>query len=63
MDRADFQQQIDLEEREALAMQALMDISAAGFTRQADILASECGLAAIWKTPIRTRNTDHIQFP
>lgn len=56
-DRADFQQQQDMEQREAQAMQALMEIASAGLTDQADILAAECGLLSRWKSPVRVKRT------
>jgi len=46
---ADFRQQQDQEEQEAEALQALMEIVAAGFTEQAEKLAYQCGLGAVWK--------------
>ena len=55
MDRADFQQQMDEQEREERALQALMKISAAGLNEEADELAAQCGLLSAWKAPIRAR--------
>ena len=40
-------------EREQIALQALMEISSAGFTEQAEILARECGLLSLWKSPVK----------
>ena len=55
MNRADFQQQMDDEEREQRALQALMRVQAAGLSEEADVLAAECGLLSVWKAPIRAR--------
>lgn len=49
------QQQADQGQEEQEALQALMNISAAGFTKEADTLAVTCGLWAVWKQPIRER--------
>lgn len=61
MERADFQQQQDEQEREERTMQALLNIAAKGLTEEAEILAAECGLLTQWKAPVR--DTSHIQFP
>lgn len=55
MDRADFQQQMDEEQRQREALQALMNISAKGLTKEAETLAAECGLLSIWKAPVKVR--------
>ena len=55
MNRADFQQQMDLQEREARALQALMRIAAAGMKDEAETLAAECGLLSAWKSPVKVR--------
>ncbi len=56
-------QQQDLEQQEQEALQALMTIAAAGYTKEADTLAIACGLWPIWKQPVRVRDTRDIQFP
>jgi len=48
-DRFDYQQQLDDEEREQEALQALIEVAAAGLTQQAETLAYHCGLAHAWK--------------
>jgi len=61
-ERADFQQQQDQEEQEAEALQALMEVSAAGLKEQADKLAYQCGLGATWQQhfqPKEKRNAAH----
>ena len=47
--RADFEQQIDDEERQERTLQALMNLSAAGLRNEADYFAAECGVWQIWK--------------
>ena len=59
----DFVQQQDIALQEQEALQALTEISAAGFTQQADTLAIAAGLWTVWKQPVRVRDTRHIQFP
>lgn len=54
---------LDVQEREHEALQALMDISAAGFIEQADTLAHVSGLWAQWKAPVQIRDVSYIQFP
>lgn len=58
----DLQRQ-DIEQQEQEALQALMTIAAAGYTKEADTLALAAGLWPIWKHPVRVRDTRHIQFP
>jgi hypothetical protein len=55
--RFDYQQQLEDEEREALILQALMEIAAHGLREQAALLASECGLSKQWQATIRQRRT------
>jgi len=58
MDRFDYQQQQDQEEREAETLQALMEISAFGLQKQAEFLAHELGLGSFWQQhfqPTRTK--------
>jgi len=47
--RADFEQQLDHEERQERTLQALMNLSAAGLRNEADFFAAECGVWSIWK--------------
>lgn len=49
------QQQADQESQEQEALQALMTIAAAGFTKEADTLAATCGLWPVWTQLIRER--------
>ena len=49
------QQRQDDEEREMRALQALMDVAAAGLHEQADVLAIEAGLWARWQQPIKAK--------
>jgi hypothetical protein len=55
--RLDYQHQIADEEREAILLQALMEIAACGLKEQAALLASECGLSRQWQATIRQRRT------
>jgi len=55
--RLDYQQPLDDEEREALVLEALMEIAAHGLKDQATLLASECGLSRQWQATIRQRRT------
>lgn len=56
-ERYDYQQQLDDEAREQEALQALIEIAAAGLTRQAETLAYHCGLGQAWKQQFQpTRN-------
>lgn len=52
--RFDYEQQQDEQKREAMTLQALMDIAACGLREQADFLASECGLSRQWQATINT---------
>lgn len=54
-ERFDYQQQMDQQERDERALQALMRIQAAGLTEEADTLAAECGLFSQWKAPVKVR--------
>lgn len=56
MERADFQQQMDEQEREERALQALMNMAAVGLNDEADELAAQCGLWSQWKAPVKTIN-------
>jgi hypothetical protein len=58
---ADFQQQQDQEEQEAEALQALIEIAAAGFTEQAERLAYQCGLGVMWKQHFQPRGNSNAQ--
>ena len=51
--RADFEQQLDEEERQERTLQALMNVAAVGLRNEADFLAAECGVYGIWKQEIR----------
>ena len=55
MERFDYQQQQDDEEREAATLQDLMEIAAAGLPQHAERLAYECGLGARWKQQFQPR--------
>jgi hypothetical protein len=60
--RADFEQQLDDDERQAKTLQALMNLSAAGLRNEADFFAAECGLWRVWKEqfqPKGNRNAAH----
>lgn len=49
------QQYFDQQRREEETLQALANIAAAGMRKEADLLASECGLGSIWKAPLRLK--------
>lgn len=50
---ADFQQQLDEEQRQQEALQALMNVASRGLTKEAELLAYECGLGQQWKQQLR----------
>lgn len=43
------QQQEDQERREQETLQALMNVASKGLKEEAELLAYECGLGALWK--------------
>ena len=47
--RADFEQQLDDEQRLAETLQALMSVASKGLTKEAELLAYETGVGDIWK--------------
>lgn len=51
--RADYQMQMDQQEREQMTLQALMEVASAGLVNQADLLAAECGLGLVWRQQLR----------
>ena len=58
-DRFDYQQQQDQDEQEAEALQNLMEVAAAGLTKQAEKLAYQCGLGAVWKQHFQPKEKQH----
>ena len=42
-------QQQDMEERQREVLEALETITKAGFEKEAEVLAYECGLGTIWR--------------
>ena len=51
--RADFQQQLDEQQRQEEALQALMAVASKGLTKEAELLAYECGLGPVWKATVK----------
>ena len=53
---ADFEQQLDDEQRLAETLQALMSVASKGLTKEAELLAYETGVGDIWKQQLRVTN-------
>lgn len=51
------QQYLDEQERQQQALQALMDVAAAGLREQAELLAYEAGVGNIWKQQFQLKGT------
>ena len=49
----DWQQVMDEQERQEEALQALMAVASKGLTKEAELLAHECGLSGIWKAQLK----------
>lgn len=52
MDRFDFEQRADEERRQQEVLQALMNIASHGLTKEAALLAYECGVGQVWQQHI-----------
>lgn len=59
--RADFEQQQDEEQRQQEALQALMEVAAAGLKEQAELLAYEAGVGSIWKQQLQPKGSNDAQ--
>lgn len=54
MDRDDSaQQMMDEEQRQQEALQALMNVASKGLSKEAELLAYECGLGNVWKQELK----------
>lgn len=60
MDQSD-QQRLDEEQRQQEALQALMEIAAAGLREQADLLAYEAGVGNIWKQQFQLKGKSNAE--
>lgn len=59
-----WQQHADVLQMEHEAIESLKVIAAAGFTKEADTLASACGLWSQWKPEGRSMVSEHsFKFP